>query len=234
MPGKIYNIPAVYLLAAVCLQIAIIVLQAGQIIHRNIKYGTPITRIAVRKIIYQKNDRLIPVLNAVQVYVQVCRPWRPRAGQYVYLCIPGVSKTSFIQSHPFYVCWYFHGSTQDHIILIVRLQDGITKHLKPLANPPLTSNGDAFRESVTIRGFIEGPYGRELHLEDYGTVVLFASGIGITGQLPYAKQLVDGYQSAEVKAKKVALYWEVESERKSKNRLLVIIHLSIKQWIQHG
>ncbi|OTA99792.1 hypothetical protein M426DRAFT_27187 [Hypoxylon sp. CI-4A] len=34
------------------------------------------------------------------------------------------------------------------------------------------------------------PYGKPLVLDQYGTVLLFATGIGITGQLPYMKELL--------------------------------------------
>ena len=61
---------------------------------------------------------------------------------------------------------------------------------------------------------IEGPYGKELDLELYGTVLLFAIGIGIAGQLPYVIQLLEGYYNCEVKTWRIALFWELDSERK--------------------
>jgi len=34
-----------------------------------------------------------------------------------------------------------------------------------------------------LRAIVEGPYGKEIHLDEYGTVLLFATDIGIAGQL---------------------------------------------------
>ncbi|PVH68769.1 hypothetical protein DL98DRAFT_205439 [Cadophora sp. DSE1049] len=63
-----------------------------------------------------------------------------------------------------------------------------------------------------MRAIVEGPCGRELHLESYGTVLLFATGIGIAGQLPYVTQLLEGYHNYEVKGSRIALFWEMDSE----------------------
>ncbi|KAI9784310.1 MAG: hypothetical protein M1839_002371 [Geoglossum umbratile] len=63
-----------------------------------------------------------------------------------------------------------------------------------------------------MKAIIEGPYGNELNLELYGTVLLFATGIGIAGQLPYVKQLLEGYHNCEVKTRRIALFWEMDSE----------------------
>ncbi|RMJ04847.1 hypothetical protein CDV36_014480 [Fusarium kuroshium] len=59
---------------------------------------------------------------------------------------------------------------------------------------------------------IEGPYGKEFNLDSYGTVLLFATGIGIAGQLPFVAQLLEGYHHYEVKTRRIALFWQVESE----------------------
>ena len=36
---------------------------------------------------------------------------------------------------------------------------------------------------------IDGPYGKDHHLEDYETVILVAKGIGIAGILPYVRHM---------------------------------------------
>lgn len=43
--------------------------------------------------------------NVVQVNLKVRRPWKFQVGQYMYLCIPGVSFWAWIQSHPFALAW---------------------------------------------------------------------------------------------------------------------------------
>jgi NAD(P)H-flavin reductase len=57
-----------------------------------------------------------------------------------------------------------------------------------------------------MRAIVEGPYGRELYLETYGTVLLFATGIRIAGQLPYVTQLLKGYYNYEVKGCRIAFF----------------------------
>jgi NAD(P)H-flavin reductase len=44
---------------------------------------------------------------------------------------------------------------------------------------------DAFGDKSTIRAVVKGPYRNKLPLNSYSTVLLFATGIGIVGQLPY-------------------------------------------------
>jgi hypothetical protein len=50
-------------------------------------------------------------------------------------------------------------------------------------------------------------------LEAYGTVLLFATGTGIAGVFPFIWQLLAGYHDWNVKVRKLALFWEVESDR---------------------
>jgi hypothetical protein len=42
--------------------------------------------------------------------------------------------------------------------------------------------------------------------------LLFATGIGIAGQLPYVKQLLENFHNYDVKARRIALFWQVDSE----------------------
>ena len=63
-----------------------------------------------------------------------------------------------------------------------------------------------------MRAIVEGPYGKEIHLDEYGTVLLFATGIGIAGQLPYVKQLLENFHNYDAKARRIALFWQVDSE----------------------
>jgi NAD(P)H-flavin reductase len=65
-----------------------------------------------------------------------------------------------------------------------------------------------------MRAIVEGLYGKELDLESYDTVLLFATGIGIAGQLPYVTQLLEQYQSGGVTNQRIALFWELDSESK--------------------
>lgn len=48
-------------------------------------------------------------------------------------------------------------------------------------------------------------------LHSYGTVMLFAAGVGITHQVPHVRELVDGYANGTVAARKVVLVWIIQS-----------------------
>ena len=195
--GKPLTSSTLYLLVASCLWASTYILWVGRILYRNIKVGKPLSQ---AMIIYMP--------GAIQVHVKVLRPWKFRAGQFVYLCIPWVSYTAFAQSHPFMVSWWYCDlDGHDVIVFIIQPRRGFTRALR------LHSSSD-LRQSTAMKAFIEGPYGKELHLESYGTVLLFATGAGIAGQLPYVKQLLDGYQDHEVKTRRIALFWEMSSERK--------------------
>ncbi|SLM37408.1 HTH CenpB-type DNA-binding domain [Lasallia pustulata] len=118
----------------------------------------------------------------------------------------GVSYTLFAQLHPFYVSWWYRDDDgNDCVVFIIQRQRGFTKNL-------LLHTGDDFGDDSEMRAVIEGPYGTELKLDSYGTVLLFATGIGIAGQLPYVEKLLEGYHNCEVKTRRIALFWEVESE----------------------
>ncbi|KAN0103431.1 hypothetical protein V8E51_011744, partial [Hyaloscypha variabilis] len=83
---------------------------------------------------------------------------------------------------------------------IIQRQTGFTQSL-PSSSP-----------STELRAIVEGPYGKEIHLDEYGTVLLFATGIGIAGQLPYVKQLLENFHNYDAKARRIALFWQVDSE----------------------
>ena len=93
------------------------------------------------------------------------------------------------------------------MVFIVQKQRGFTKNLFLHANSNRSQNYE-------IRALVKGPYGKELDLKSYGTVLLFATGIGIAGMLPYVTQLLEGYHNCEVKTRRIALFWELESECK--------------------
>ena len=109
------------------------------------------------------------------VSVTLPRPWHFKAGQHVKLCIPSLSRSSFLQWHPFALSSYevFNGNTV--IRLMIRERKGFTALLANKGYPDY--------EMVAL---INGPYGKQIQLRTYGTVLLFASRIGIARLLLYA------------------------------------------------
>ena len=144
-------------------------------------------------------------LGAVQVDVTPPGNCTFRAGDIVYLTISRARNSAVLQAHPFAVAWWDQDPDgRDVASLLIEPQRGFTRDLALLASSP----GD----SLAIRALIEGPYGRDLNLGSYGTVMLFATGFGISSQIPIAKQLIQGYKDRQVKAQRVMLFWEVDTK----------------------
>ncbi|KAM0147863.1 hypothetical protein ACHAQE_010092 [Botrytis cinerea] len=139
------------------------------------------------------------VPQATKIDIKVPRPWKIKAGQYIYLTIPAAGFTSAIQSHPFMIAWWVRNGDGLTISLLVKTRRGFTTQLSGLAKRPLTA-------------FIDGPYGIEHELGEFGTVIMFATGIGIAAHMPYIKDLVSGYNSCEVRTHRILLVWQLEME----------------------
>lgn len=156
--------------------------------------------------------------NALRIDVTLARPWTFRSGQHAYLYLPTLG---YWQSHPFSVAWAedavdpttekiamtrqdVRSSQKSIISFIVRERTGVTHAMykKAMASP---------EGRFTTRCLVEGPYGSLHGLKSYGTLMLFAGGVGITHQVPYVKELVEGYANGTVAARKVVLIWTIQS-----------------------
>ena len=161
--------------------------------------------------------------NALRVTLKLARPWTFRPGQHVYLYMPSVGIWT---NHPFSVAW---SEEEDHptsekglaisrqdilasksteMSLVIRRRTGFTTHLHQRADR-------APDGKIVVRAFIEGPYGGLHQLQSYGTVMMFAGGVGITHQIPHVRELIAGYNNATVAARRVVLVWIVQSPGKS-------------------
>ncbi|KIY01518.1 uncharacterized protein Z520_03070 [Fonsecaea multimorphosa CBS 102226] len=165
--------------------------------------------------------------GVVKITLTSPRPWTYRPGQSLYLTIPSIGLWT---AHPFSVAWsgiedplsrssslrsnysekrpIIHISPKDiekrgeeTMSLIVKKETGMTNKLWHRA---MTAGA-----GLELNALIEGPYGTERSMSSYGTVVLFASGVGITHQLGYVKELVEGYSHGTVAAKRVTLVWVI-------------------------
>jgi len=90
------------------------------------------------------------------------------------------------------------------VSFVIRARTGFTNHLyrKAVSAP---------EGKLATRCFVEGPYGGIHNLRSYGTVMLFAGGVGITHQVPYVRDLVIGYANEVVATRKVVLVWVIQS-----------------------
>ncbi|KAH9900544.1 ferric reductase like transmembrane component [Xylariomycetidae sp. FL2044] len=156
--------------------------------------------------------------NAVRVTVTMARPWTFRPGQHAYLYLPTIS---FWQSHPFSLAWSEEAEdlsseklamNRNDILamrkttmsFVIRARTGMTNslYLRAAACP---------EGRLTTTCFVEGPYGGSHMMHSYGTVVLFAGGVGVTHAVPHVRDLVAGFANGTVAARKVVLVWIIQS-----------------------
>ena len=159
--------------------------------------------------------------EACRITFHLARPWTFRPGTHVHAYLP---RYGFWSSHPFSVAWSeehvvtslnekLPSSAQDTSLdvtnnvrtsmsLVVRARTGFTRSIYDAAckNP---------NRQVTTHGLIEGPYGGHESLDSFGTVLLFAGGVGITHQISYIRHLVAGCAEGTIAARKVTLVWSV-------------------------
>lgn len=156
--------------------------------------------------------------NAIRVNIEVARPWNFRPGQHIFLTIPSIGLWT---SHPFSVAWSDEGGqdsekglTLDQMDLpsyhgtsfsfVVRRRAGFTNSFYQKAEK--SPNG-----RISLRAFVEGPYGGSTGLESYGTVMLFANGVGITHQVPFVRDLIAGFANGTVALRRLCLVWVIQS-----------------------
>jgi ferredoxin-NADP reductase len=168
-----------------------------------------------------KTTALVEALpgDAMRITLKVARPWEFKPGQHMYLYIPSVG---FWTSHPFSVAWSQEEemitdekglvmSQQDvlalrknTVSLLVRRRTGFTNKL--YERTLRSSSGQ-----ISLPAFVEGPYGGIHSVDSYGTVLLFAGGVGITHQVPFVRHLVAGYAEGTVAVRRVTLVWIIQS-----------------------
>ena len=166
--------------------------------------------------------------DAMRVTLRLARPWTLKPGQHIFLTIPSVGLWT---SHPFTIAWSdnppqhlrpqdlekgVHTSQttaqttdtlalpQTSVSLIIRRRAGFTEHLYRKAL-------DTFNHRTSLPALVEGPYGGTQIFHSYGTVMLFAAGVGITHSVPFVRDLLAGYASGTVAARRVVLIWIIQA-----------------------
>lgn len=205
-PAKLVEPPRVYLLAAICLWGAVALATVGHLFCRR-----SLRRVEIETVTYilekkgakkgeEKEECRIPVSDSVHISIPREGTRKPKAGQIVYLCVPGVATASFAQFHPFYISWW----DKSRIYLVVQAQRGFTRNLILRAQ-----NGPQ-----EMRAIVDGPYGNEFNVASYDDVIFVATGMGIAGQTGYMRRLLLKDNDGEAKIQRIHLFWEIESEGK--------------------
>ncbi|KAI9831039.1 MAG: hypothetical protein M1819_005277 [Sarea resinae] len=97
-------------------------------------------------------------------------------------------------------------STRTTLTLVISARTGMTSRLHARALANRHSPGH-----VQLPALIEGPYGGLESLHSYGTVLLFAGGIGITHQVPHIRDLLIGRAAGTSATRRITLVWSVRS-----------------------
>jgi predicted ferric reductase len=97
-----------------------------------------------------------------------------------------------------------YGPQKTTISLLVRRRTGFTDKLFQRAVSAVDCR-------ISLTAFAEGPYGSIHSMDSYGSVLLFAGGVGITHLVPFTRHLVQGYADGTVAARRVTLVWIIQS-----------------------
>ena len=156
------------------------------------------------------------------VKIQLRRPWKIRPGEFIYLRLLTMESASIFQRHPFVITWWEGSDAVDERDMAKGQEDnkstgynaGKARVVYVMIDPQrgwtrnVTSNDSAFENQVA---WLDGPFGSPYRLEEYSTVVLFASGNGIFAQLPLLKDLATGLKASAIRTRRVKLVWQTES-----------------------
>ena len=167
-------------------------------------------------------DSLGEAGDACRVTIDLPRPLDPKPGSHVYVYLPSIS---LFQSHPFSIAW-----SEKHR-LGSDLEEKLPSSHFDLDNPPrfstsislvihkrtgmtatLNEKAHAARDGrLILKGAVEGPYGGLESLHSYGSVLMFAGGIGITHQISHIRDLVSGFNAGTIATRKIILVWIVRN-----------------------
>jgi len=190
--------------AELFLRIGICLWTTATVVHwilfalRNFVFGKPYATAVARRL-SDKDQTLVDPSIVLQVDITIPRPWPVKAGQSVYLSIPKLGIFTGLRGHPFMISWWERDRNGLKISLLVKSRAGFTAELDR-------------HTQKDLRAFIDGPYGIRHDFGEYGTVIMFATGIGIAGHIPYIKDLISGYNNCEVKTRRIRLLWEIEEQ----------------------
>jgi predicted ferric reductase len=142
--------------------------------------------------------RIVEENGLLKAEITLAKPRQVSAGQYVFLRVPSTSALSINESHPFFIASWDQDRDNKarNVTALIQRRKGFTRLLQ--AQP------------TAVRAFLEGPYGESPLAEDYGNVILFASGIGIAAHLGCIKQLLNARDQGPTRTQVISLLWEVD------------------------
>ena len=193
------------------------VVRASRIVFHNISWKRGISQVTVEA---------LPCEACRVTFRLAGYPLGRITGTHSHIYLPKISLHS---SHPFSIAWADDNTrhsdvslpvyecdtksfisdgppktTCNQVSFVVRARDGFTRKLFDRAKA--AKNG-----TFETWGFIEGPYGGHHSLASYGTVLLFAGGVGITHQMPFVRDLIRDSHHGLVGVRRIVLVWSIPS-----------------------
>lgn len=146
----------------------------------------------------EDNDQ-ITLQDACHLEIRLHHSWTIEPGQYLFVRVLDLGLLSLLQSHPFWIVWWENDSEQGLVRLdmLVRRRKGFTRRLP-------------YHHDVDYSTWIGRPFGRSEPFGDYGSVIMFATDIGIAAHLPYLKALMEGRSDALIRTRRVLVIWQVK------------------------
>jgi len=149
-------------------------LRLSRIAYYNLG-GRPPNRVGQASVTHFLRSQEEDVVSAIVVTVRLRRPLSIRPGQYVYLFFSDMGIRRRLQAHPYSIAWWDDSLNAMNLSFLIQPQSGISSEL-------------IARNSIR-KVIIDGPYGKDLKLDDCETVILIAKGIGISGIISYARHM---------------------------------------------
>ncbi|KAJ5110860.1 hypothetical protein N7532_001395 [Penicillium argentinense] len=173
-------------------------MQLMRVFYRNIVIGKDPVRLSLSS---HRDD-------IGRITISLPRPWVVRAGERINLGVPHVGIFYLFQNHPFTIAWWECDSKGRAISISVlfRSRSGFTKRLLERVEP-----------NKECGAWVDGPFGpssvntiSSTAIGDFGHVLLVSTGIGIATQLPYIKEILDGYHQGKVRTRQISLVWQID------------------------
>ena len=144
-------------------------------------------------------------VSAMTLTIQPRRSFPIRPGQYFYLHFSDMGVRRRIHSRPYAISWWDNSLNAETLSFLIQPETGVSAEL--------TSR------SLIRTVCIDGPYGKDLKLENYENVILIAKGIGIAGIMSYIRHMTyrrvskdkehEAYKRGQI-TRKIDVYWEME------------------------
>lgn len=191
----------VYVLASIGLWVSLTVAGFVYRCYRNISNDrrTCLSKVTFRNIYQSRLKDQVVIMGACHAEIWIGRLFKVRPGQYLYLTVPAFGFPSNFQWHPFWIVWWEPDLERGGIRLeiLVRQRHGFTRGVSSYCDREYTA-------------CIKGPFGRSRSFRHFGTILMFATDVGIAVHLPYLKDLLEDYARSSVCTRRVMLVWQVE------------------------